>query len=128
VDVIGKELDFVVYQKDVLKFMCGQEILYVSILQLPDFSKHKYNILRWIFYQLLSVSNLHKFWSIGVLIGLQPLIHVSLRKSRIYFICETIIPFFDLATSILRKYLKDPRSLISNFVEIKLFKRFISNT
>ncbi|RDY00899.1 hypothetical protein CR513_15856, partial [Mucuna pruriens] len=50
-----------------------------------------------------------------------------LKKVRIYFIYETIIPFFDLATFIPRKYLKDPRSLISNVVEMELFKRFISN-
>ncbi|RDY14080.1 hypothetical protein CR513_00909, partial [Mucuna pruriens] len=65
---------------------------------------------------------------IKVSTGLQPLIPVSLRRSRIYFICKAIITFFDLATSIPWKYLKDPRSLISNVVEIEFFKWFISNT
>ncbi|RDY09513.1 hypothetical protein CR513_06105, partial [Mucuna pruriens] len=62
------------------------------------------------------------FGSIGVSTGLQPLILVSSRRLRIYFLYETIIPFFDLATSIPRKYLKDPRIFISNVVEMELFK------
>ncbi|RDY13288.1 hypothetical protein CR513_01819, partial [Mucuna pruriens] len=60
---------------------------------------------------------------VEVLVGLQPLIPVSLRRSRIYFLYETMIPFFDLATSIPRKYLKDPMSLILNVVEMELFNR-----
>ncbi|RDX85952.1 hypothetical protein CR513_32774, partial [Mucuna pruriens] len=79
-----------------------------------------YNIL------FLTSPSYQIFPNIRVSVGLQPLIPVSLRRSRIYFLYETMIPFFDLATSIPRKYLKDPRSLISNVVEMELFKRFIS--
>lgn len=42
--------------------------------------------------------------SIGVSAGLQPLIPVSFKRSKMYFRCETTIPFFDLAISIPRKY------------------------
>ncbi|CAA2988580.1 BRCA1-associated, partial [Olea europaea subsp. europaea] len=45
-----------------------------------------------------------------------PSIPVSVSRSRMYFSCDTLIPLFDLATSIPKKYRICPRSFISNSV------------
>lgn len=47
------------------------------------------------------------FLSVGVSIDLHPSIHVLFNRLRTYFLGKTKIPFFDISTSIPRKYLKD---------------------
>ena len=49
---------------------------------------------------------------------------VSLSKSNVYFLCDTKITSFDLANSIPEKYLKVPRSLISNSLAREFFNLF----
>ncbi|MFS8028803.1 hypothetical protein Hanom_Chr16g01514751 [Helianthus anomalus] len=68
------------------------------------------------------------FTTIGVSASLQLIKPVSARRSRTYFFWQMKIPRLDLKTSIPRKYLRFPRSFISNF-ENKLFSsRAISST
>ena len=64
--------------------------------------------------------------SIGVSLGLQPIMPVSVNRSRVYFCCETLIPFFDLTTSIHRKYQIFLKSFTSNSVARTFFNLPIS--
>lgn len=65
------------------------------------------------------------FAFIGVSVGLQPLIPVSFKRSRVYFLCDTTIPLFDLAISIPKKYLNCPKSLNSNSLSKHCFNRLV---
>ena len=66
--------------------------------------------------------------SIGVSTGQHPLILVSRRRSNTYLRWETEIPLLDLATSIPRKYLSNPKSLISNSLESRPLSLLISSS
>ena len=68
----------------------------------------------------LSFSPSFKLYSIGVSAGLQPLILVSSKRSRVYFRCETTMPFLERATNILRKYLNVPKSLIRHYFNLSI--------
>lgn len=50
-----------------------------------------------------------------------------LKKIKNILLCDNIIPFFKWATSPPRKYIKEPRSLISNAFDMEVLERFISN-
>ena len=65
---------------------------------------------------------------IEVSAGLQSIILVSVRKSRIYFFWDIKMPLFYLSTSIPRKYLRFPRSFISNSLNNLLFNCLISSS
>ena len=52
------------------------------------------------------------FGSIGVSVALHPIILVSSRMSKAYFLWELRIPYLEWTTSIPRKYFSLPRSLV----------------
>ena len=106
---------------------CSRQMQYLVVYVTSKSAPYQSLIFRCIHHITFFVTP--SFWlgSIEMSTSLQPLILVSLRRSRIYFCCETIILFLDRATSIPRKHHKDPKSLILNFDERDYFSRFISS-
>lgn len=89
--------------------------------------RHPTNLWTLLASTSLSLSFFFNLWfaSIGVAHGLQLAI-LAFSKSNTYFLWERKIPCFDL--TMLRKYFKEPKSLISNSFAKLPFKKITSTS